>query len=98
MEDLMAPVKKLDSIGLRISSENKEIIRLAAGYTGQDLTSYLVSAALEKAKKDIIEHKEMQVLMLSKRDFEKIEREIEKPAAASKNLKKAFKRHSKKFE
>ncbi|MBI2521835.1 MAG: DUF1778 domain-containing protein [Bdellovibrio sp.] len=94
----MEAVKKQDSIGLRISSENKEIIRMAAEYTGQDLTSYLVSTALDKAKKDIIEHQEMQALLLSKRDFEKVEKEIAKPSAANVKLKKAFKAHSKKFE
>ncbi|OFZ13002.1 MAG: hypothetical protein A2X86_09255 [Bdellovibrionales bacterium GWA2_49_15] len=94
----MEAVKKQDSIGLRISSENKEIIRMAAEYTGQDLTSYLVSTALDKAKKDIIEHQEMQALLLSKRDFEKVEKEIAKPSTANVKLKKAFKAHSKKFE
>ena len=47
----MTLAKKQDSIGLRINSEHKEIIRMAAEFTGQDLTSYLVSTALEKAKK-----------------------------------------------
>ena len=94
----MSTAKKLDSIGLRISSENKEIIRMAADYTGQDLTSYLISTALEKAKKDIVDHKEMQALLLSKRDFEKVTAEIDKPSSANEKLKKAFKAHSKKFK
>ena len=72
MEVVMGLAKKQDSIGLRINSEHKEIIRMAAEFTGQDLTSYLVSTALEKAKKDIMEHKEMQALLMSQRDFEKI--------------------------
>ena len=55
----MATAKKMDLIGLRVSSENKDIIRMAAKFTGQDLTSYLLSTALNKAKKDIIEHKEI---------------------------------------
>lgn len=94
----MSTAKKLDSIGLRISSENKEIIRMAADYTGQDLTSYLISTALEKAKKDIVDHKEMQALLLSKRDFDKVTTEMEKPSSANEKLKKAFKAHSKKFK
>jgi uncharacterized protein (DUF1778 family) len=94
----MATAKKLDSIGLRISPENKEIIRMAAEYTGQDMTSYLVSTALDKAKKDILEHKQMEAVLLSKRDFDKVEREIKKPAKANKKLQQAFKAHSKKFE
>lgn len=94
----MATAKKLDSIGLRISSEHKEIIRLAAEYTGQDLTSYLVSTALDKAKRDIMEHREIQTLLLSNRDFNKIEQDLEKPAQPNAKLKKAFKAHAKKFE
>lgn len=94
----MSTAKKLDSIGLRISSENKEIIRMAADYTGQDLTSYLISTALEKAKKDIVDHKEMQALLLSKRDFDKVTNELEKPSSPNEKLKKAFKAHSKKFK
>lgn len=94
----MGLAKKQDSIGLRINSEHKEIIRMAAEFTGQDLTSYLVSTALEKAKKDIMEHKEMQALLMSSRDFEKIERAIDKPRAANEKLKKAFKKHAEKFE
>lgn len=87
----MALAKKQDSIGLRINSEHKEIIRMAVEFTGQDLTSYLVSTALEKAKKDIMEHKEMQALLMSHRDFEKIERTIDKPKAANDKLKKLSK-------
>lgn len=98
MEVVMSLAKKQDSIGLRINSEHKEIIRMAAEFTGQDLTSYLVSTALEKAKKDIMEHKEMQALLMSHRDFEKIERAIDKPKAVNDKLKKAFKKHAEKFE
>lgn len=94
----MGTAKKLDSIGLRISSEHKEIIRMAAEYTGQDLTSYLISTALDKAKKDIVEYKEMQALLLSDRDFDKIQKELKSPSTPNEKLKKAFKAHSKKFE
>lgn len=76
-EELMATAKKLDSIGLRIGTENKDIIRMAANCMGQGLTSYLVSTALDKAKKDIVEHKEMQAMLLSDRDFSKVETELE---------------------
>jgi len=97
-EELMATAKKLDSIGLRISTENKEIIRMAANCMGQDLTSYLVSTALDKAKKDIVEHKEMQAMLLSDRDFSKVETELENSSKPNEKLKNAFKRHSEKFE
>ena len=51
--------KKSDSIGLRISREHKEIIRLAAEFNGQGISNYLVSVALKEAKKDILLHKEL---------------------------------------
>ena len=51
--------KKTDSIGLRITKEHKEIIRLAAGFNGQGISNYLISAALKEAKKDILLHKEI---------------------------------------
>lgn len=94
----MPTVKKIDSIGFRISAENKEIIRMAAEYTGQDMTSYLVSTALDKAKKDILEHKQIETLMLSKKDFEKVEKELARPSKANSKLEKAFKAHSKKLK
>lgn len=98
LEEIMSTVKKLDSIGFRISPENKEIIRMAAEYTGQDMTSYLVSTALDKAKKDILEHKQIESLILSKRDFDKVESELAKPSKVSAKLEKAFAAHAKKFE
>ncbi len=93
----MATAKKLDSIGLRISAENKDIIRLAAEFTGQDLTSYLVSTALAKAKQDIIEHSEVQDVLLSKRDFDRITDEVEVPSKMNPKLKKAFNSRAKKI-
>ena len=94
----MTAAKKLDSIGLRISTENKDIIRMAANCMGQDLTSYLVSTALDKAKKDIVEHREMRAMLLSDRDFSKVETGLENSSKPNKNLKNAFERHSEKFE
>jgi uncharacterized protein (DUF1778 family) len=94
----MAVAKKMDSIGLRITPENKEIIRMAAECTGQDMSSYLVSTALEKAKKDILERKQVEALLLSKRDFEKVERELENPQKTNEKLKRAMKAHSQKIQ
>lgn len=94
----MSTVKKLDSIGFRISPENKELIRMAAEVTGQDMTSYLVSTALDKAKKDLLEHKQIETLFLSKRDFNKVESELNKPSKPNAKMEKAFKAHAKKFE
>lgn len=93
----MALAKKLDSIGLRISPENKEIIKYAAECNGQDLTSYMVSIALDQAKKDIVEHREIQSLILSRSDFNKVSEEIRNPSEPNSKLKAAFKAHKKTF-
>lgn len=94
----MGIAKKMDSIGLRISSDNKEIIRMAADYTGQDMTSYLVSTALEKARKDILEHQKIESLVLSKRDFEKVEKELQSPPREpTEKMKRAMKAHREEF-
>ena len=92
----MATAKKLDSLGFRVSPDNKEIIRMAASFTGHDLTSYVISTVLERAKEDIIKHKELQSLLLSDRDFDKVTAEMSNPSAANSKLKKAFAEHSEK--
>lgn len=86
----MATAKKQDSIGLRISTENKEILQLAAEYMGQDLTSYVISSALDKARKDLVEHQKVEWLLLSKKDFNKVKDEIESPSKPNEKLKSAF--------
>lgn len=83
----MATAKKQDSIGLRISTENKEILRLAAEYMGQDLTSYVISSALDK---DLVEHQKVESLLLSKKDFNKVKDEIESPSKPTEKLKSVF--------
>ena len=87
----MSAVKKENSMGLRISSEHKSVLKYAADCMGQNLTSYILSTALERAKKDIREYQEMQSLVLSKRDFEKVSREIAHPSPPNEKLIGIFK-------
>ena len=91
----MSTAKKLDSIGLRITPEHKEIIRLAAECTGQDLTHYMISCALDKAKKDIIEHEGLQEILLGKKDFDKLTNELQNPKRPNEKLKAALRAHAK---
>lgn len=87
----MSTVKKEETMGFRISSEHKSMLKYAADCMGQDLTSYMLSTALEKAKKDIKDFQEMKSLMLSRRDFEKVSREIDNPSTPNEKLVNAFK-------
>ena len=66
-------------------------------HSGQDLTSYLISTALERAKKDIIEHREMMNILLSERDFAKVANQLKTPSKANDKLKSAFKAHNEKL-
>ena len=63
-------LKKEDTITVRLSAEHKEILKTAASFKGQDLTSYLMGYALDHAMKDIQEFKAVEKLVLSERDFE----------------------------
>ena len=87
----MSTAKKQDTFGGRISSEHKSMLKYAADCMGQDLTSYIVSTALDKAKKDIKEYQDMQSMMLSKRDFDKVSNEIANPSDPNEKLLNAFK-------
>lgn len=62
-------LKKEDTITVRLSAEHKEILKTAASFKGQDLTSYLMGYALDHAMKDIQEFKAVEKLVLSERDF-----------------------------
>ena len=93
MEVYMTAAKKVMS--LRVSEENKELIRMAASFTGHDLTSYITSIALERAKEDIIKHKEVQALLLSNNDFDKVISELDSSPKVNSKLKKAFSKNPK---
>lgn len=81
---------KKDRISLRISRKDKERIDRAAEIMGQDRTSFMSSAALEKAM-DIME-KESRI-SLSERDFKKMMETIENPPEPNEELEKAFDSH-----
>ena len=84
------PTVKNDQLRVRVSKQNKEIIRYAADCMGQDLTSYILGVALKKAKIDIKEHQEIQKLVLSRADFSKVEKELMNPSEANDALKSVF--------
>ncbi|MFG1520324.1 DUF1778 domain-containing protein [Halobacteriovorax sp. ZH1_bin.1] len=87
----MATAKKQETFGGRISSEHKSMLKYAAECMGQDLTSYIISTSLERAKKDIKEYQEVQSLILSRKDFDKVSNEISNPSEPNEKLISAFK-------
>ena len=89
-------LKKDETLTMRVSSENKDLLNMAASFKGQDLTSYVMGLAVEQAFKDIKSHKEVERILMSKEDFEDIEAEITNPSKPNDYLKAAAKRFKEK--
>lgn len=91
----MATAKKNDNVRFRLSTEHKMIMQHAADCMGQDLSHYIINSVLEKAKKDIKEHQEIQSLVLSKRDYDAVVNEINNPSEPNEYLVNALKENKK---
>lgn len=92
----MEALKKDETIGVRVSAVNKEMIALAASYKGQDVSSYMMGLVMEHVYKDIKEHKEMQRMLLEEDAFNSIVHDIENPPKANSKLLEAAARHRQK--
>ena len=92
----MEALKKDETIGLRVSSINKEMIALAASYKGQDISSYMMGLVMEHVYKDIKEHREMQKIVLSDEAYDEIVGELKNPSKANEKLLKAAQKHREK--
>lgn len=92
----MEALKKDETIGLRVSSINKEMIALAASYKGQDVSSYMMGLVMEHVYKDIKEHREMQKIVLSDEAYDEIVGELKNPPKANEKLLKAAAKHRQK--
>lgn len=60
-------IQRDERIDLRVSADLKALLTRAAAYSGMSLSSFLVSAASERAKSVVSEH---EILTLSARDWE----------------------------
>lgn len=60
-------IQRDERIDLRVSADLKALLTRAAAYSGMSLSSFLVSAASERAKSVVSEH---ETLTLSARDWE----------------------------
>ena len=92
----MEALKKDETIGVRVSNINKEMISLAASYKGQDVSSYIMGLVMEHVYKDIKEHKEMQKIILSDDSFDEMFDDVNKAPQPNEKLLKAAARHRKK--
>ena len=89
----MEALKKDETIGLRVSSINKEMIALAASYKGQDISSYMMGLVMEHVYRDIKDHREMQKIIVSPEAYDEMMADLENPAKPNEKLLQAAKRH-----
>lgn len=76
---------KTERINLRCSSDALELLRSAAELQGQDLTSFVLGAALDRARSVLTEDR---VLRLSPAEIIQLERALDAPPAAVTQLTK----------
>ena len=76
-------------LNMRLSPKAHEQIKQAAELTQQDVTSFVLGAALQSAREVIFEQK---LIELSPRDIRQLEKAIEAPAESSVALLRLFAR------
>ncbi len=77
----------LDRVDLRLGSDDKGMLQLAASYEGVSLAAFIRKAALEAAR-SIVERNER--LILSREEAKKIIAALDQPFAPNEALKKAM--------
>jgi uncharacterized protein (DUF1778 family) len=81
---------KAGRLNLRVSSDALTTIREAAAVQGQDMTSFVMGAALERARSVLAED---QLLRLSPQAVLQLERALEREPAAIPQLAALFKKY-----
>lgn len=79
--------KALDRIDLRLGSDDKAMLQLAASYEGVSLAAFIRKAALEVAR-SVVERNER--LILSREEAEKIIAALDQPFSPNEALTKAM--------
>lgn len=82
--------QKNERIDIRLSTEQKSILKEAADIIGEPLASYVISSALRDAIQLI---RERNTITLSERDWKRLEEILTNNEGPSKNLLKAARRH-----
>jgi uncharacterized protein (DUF1778 family) len=86
----MATTQRID---LRLPGELKALFARAAAYTGTSLSTFLISAAEERAKEVVAEH---EAITLSRRDWNTLFAAIDNTEKPRPKLEAAAKRYLKK--
>lgn len=84
--------RKYDRLEARISTEEKELLKIAAEIQGCSLTQFVVRSAQEAARKAITEHQSMS---LTARDTAAFVKAIIEPPAPNDKLRQTAKRFKK---
>lgn len=88
----MPSATKTARLDARLAPETHDLIKRAAEATGQSVTSFVVSAASEAARKTI---QDMDVIRLSLQDQKRFAQALIDPPEPSEALKRAFERRAK---
>lgn len=88
-----ATKEKVERVHCRVTTHNKAILKKAAALSGQDLTSFITDATVERAIEVIEKHER---LSLSNRDSVIFIEAIDSPPVPSKKLRAAASKYKRK--
>lgn len=86
--------EKVERMHCRVTPQNKAILQKAAALTGQDLTSFVTDATVDRALEVIEKHER---LSLSNRDRDLFFAALENPPEPSARLKSAAAKYKRKY-
>ncbi len=84
----MAAIAKNNRINIRVSDDDKEILELAARYSKQSLSSYIVDIVLKQAELDI---KKNETITLNNEQRDLFLKILDNPPLPNEALKSLFK-------
>ena len=89
-----ATPEKAERVHCRVTPQNKAILKKAAALSGQDLTSFITAATVERAIEVIEKHER---IVLSQKDAEFFLATLENPPEPSDKLKAAAAEYKRKY-
>ena len=92
---MAATREKAERVHCRVTPQNKAILKKAAALSGQDLTSFITDATVERAIKVIEQHER---ILLSRQDAEILLEALENPPEPSEALKTAAAKYKEKYK
>jgi len=84
----MAAIAKNNRINIRVSDDDKEMLELAARYSKQSLSSYIVDIVLKQAELDI---KKNETITLNNEQRDLFLKNLDNPPLPNEALKSLFK-------